>query len=463
MLLRAIPFAASLAALVLFAVVVRRLLTEFGQAIAVTAFALGCPFVYFGAQAKPYSTDVAVTLLPTWLLLRGFEKSRSIRYWLAYGAIAIAGCAVSHAAMLVVATHCVVLGWSYWRGQAPVSRAQFIAVQLLWIAGIAFSAWLSLTSISAADLAYSREVYSAWFVPSLEHDEALWLVRRIVDAFGLPRLRSRLDGGLRTRCRGSTPSSPSSASAFRGCGSDTSRWRYCFRSWRQSGVGPCECTNGRAAHCTVPILIVAAAAGWEFIGNVPRPHRHSSPWLVWAAALLFLAAPIAAIAKTSRPSTSNTFGPRPATFRHWQAGTTAVRVLRLGQAFRYAPRVGHRLRLCVGARAATQQMLCELDEFAAGAGCGPSSRMPPQTVPGLALHVTINQAGRGCAFGFAAAGEHAGMGAHAYLHDSAPGHQALVPKRSTVAEGMLRDDDALVVSRTSNKWERGPVQPSSIA
>ena len=62
-LLRAVPFAASLAALVLFAILVRRLLTEFGQAIAVTAFALGCPFIYFGAQAKPYSTDVAMALL----------------------------------------------------------------------------------------------------------------------------------------------------------------------------------------------------------------------------------------------------------------------------------------------------------------------------------------------------------------------------------------------------------------
>ena len=54
----------------------RRVLNEFGQAVAVTAFALGSPFIYFGAQAKPYSTDVAVALLLTWLLLRGIEKSQ---------------------------------------------------------------------------------------------------------------------------------------------------------------------------------------------------------------------------------------------------------------------------------------------------------------------------------------------------------------------------------------------------
>jgi hypothetical protein len=39
----------------------------------------------------------------------------------------------------------------------------------------------------------------AWFVPIPQTtDEALWLVRRIVDAFGLPQFAPpRLDGGLR--------------------------------------------------------------------------------------------------------------------------------------------------------------------------------------------------------------------------------------------------------------------------
>src|SRR6188768_2697709 len=126
--LRAIPFAASLAALVLFAFVVRRLLTEFGQAMAVAAFALGSPFVYFAAQAKPYSTDVALTLLLTWLLLRGIEKPRSIGYWVMCGVLALAGCTLSHAATLLVVSQSVVLAWCYWRGQAPLSRAQFVAV-----------------------------------------------------------------------------------------------------------------------------------------------------------------------------------------------------------------------------------------------------------------------------------------------------------------------------------------------
>ena len=56
-----------------------------------------------------------------------------------------------------------------------------------------------LHSVSATDLAYFREIYSAWFVPVPQTaGEALWLMRRMVDAFGLPQFAPpRLDGGLR--------------------------------------------------------------------------------------------------------------------------------------------------------------------------------------------------------------------------------------------------------------------------
>ena len=51
------------------------------------------------------------------------------------------------------------------------------------------------------------------------------------------------------------------------------------------------------------------------------------------------------------------------------------------------------------------------------------------------------------AFEFAAAGEHAGMGAYAYLHDlgAAGPPEALVPPRDRlVADGVLRDNDAVI-------------------
>lgn len=441
LLLRAIPFAASLTALVVFAVLVRRVLTDFGRAMAVTAFALGCPFIYFASQAKPYSTDVAVTLLLTWLLLRGIEKSRSIGYWILCGVIAVAGCAVSHAATLMVAAHGVVLGWLHWRGQAPLSRSQFVAVQALWIAGLALSVWLSLGSISAPDLAYSREVYAGWLVPvPRTTGDALWLVRRMVDAFGLPEFAPpRLDGGLRY----------------------AAPWLYAIVAvvgfvafWmRQRSVAlvlllPILAAiaasavrmyplGGRHTLYLLPLLIVAAAAGWEAITRTLRERTGiRSQWLLGGAAVLFLAAPLVAIARNLPPFYLEHLRPAAEYVRQsWQPGDSLYVYYGAGQAFRYyAPRVGladsgYRLGRC--ARGEPIKYLRELDEFRGRRRVW--SLFTHATANGAELTLLrdyLDRAGpRLDAFEFAAEGEHAGMGAHAYLHDlSAAGPpEALVP------------------------------------
>ena len=441
LLLRAIPFAASLTALAVFAAVARRVLTDFGQAMAVTAFALGCPFIYFAAQAKPYSTDVTVTLLLTLLLLNGIEKSRSTGYWILCGVIAVGGCAVSHAATLMVAAHGVVVAWSYWRGHVPLSRVQFVSVQALWIAGVALSVWLSLGSISALDLAFSREVYSAWFLPvPRSAGDAMWLVRRMVDAFGLPEFAPpRLDGGLRY----------------------TAPWLYAIVAlvgfaalWmRQRSVAlvlllPILAAvaasavrmyplGGRHTIYLLPLLIVAAAAGWEVIVLTLRERiGNPSPWLLAGAAVLFLAAPLAAVTRNLPPFYLEHLRPAAEYVRqHWQPGDSLYVYYGAGQAFRYyAPRVGladsgYRMGHC--ARGEPIKYLRELDEFRGRRRVW--SLFTHATANGAELTLLgdyLDRAGpRLDTFEFAAEGEHAGMGAHAYLHDlSAAGPpEALVP------------------------------------
>jgi len=441
LLLRALPFAASLAALILFTVLVRRLLTEFGQAVAVAAFALGSPFVYFAAQAKPYSIDVAVTLLLTWLLLRGTDKSRSIGYWVLCGVIAVAGCAVSHAATLLVATQCVVLGWAYWRGQVPLSRSQFMTVQVLWIAGVASSAWLALNSISAPDLAYSREVYSAWFLPVPQTaGDVMWLVRRLVDSFGLPQFAPpRLDGGLRFAAPWLY-----AIVALVGFGVLWVRQRYAALALLLPILAAIAASavrmypmGGRHTLYLLPILIVGAAAGWEFLTVALRERIGvRSPVLMWGAAVLFLAAPIAAIARNLPPFYLEHLRPAAEYVRdHWQAGDSLYVYYGAGQAFRYyAPRVGlvdsgYRLGRC--ARGEPVEYLRELDEFRGRRRVW--SLFTHATADGAELTLLrdyLDRAGpRLDTFEVAAAGEHAGMGAHAYLNDlgAAGPPEALVP------------------------------------
>ena len=373
LLLRAIPFAASLTALVVFAVLVRRVLTDFGQAMAVTAFALGCPFIYFAAQAKPYSTDVTVTLLLTWLLLRGIEKSRSIAYWIVCGVIAVAGCAVSHAATLMVSAHGVVLGWCYWRGQAPLSRAQFVAVQALWIAGVALSVWLSLGSISAPDLAYFAR-------------DPLRVVRA-GPSDGRRRVVADAPDGGRVWHAAVCAAATRWRIAIRGA----LAVRHCRCRWLRCSVDAATTVafvlllpilaavaasalrmyplGGRHTVFLLPLLIVAAAAGWEFITVRCASAQAFTP-SGWCGErrCCFWPRHSPRSPEIFRPSTSNTFGPAAEYVRqHWQPGDSLYVYYGAGQAFRYyAPRVGladsgYRLGRC--ARGEPIRYLRELDEF----------------------------------------------------------------------------------------------------
>lgn len=429
LLLRVVPFAASLAALIVFAALVRRVLGEFGQGLAVAAFALGSPFVYFAAQAKPYSSDVAVTLLLTWLLMRGIEKARSPGYWIGCGVVAIAGCAVSHAATLVVSAHAAVLGWLFWRSHIAMSRSVFAATQILWLTGVALSTWWSLHSISARDLEYSREVYAAWFVPvPRSADDAAWLWYRMVDAFGTPRFAPpRLDGGLRYEL-------PWIYALVAGIGAGV----LMVRRQRQALVLLLPIfaavvasalrlypLGGRHTLYLLPLLIVAAAAGWELIAATLQQRTGiRSPWLMWAAAIVFLAAPIAAIGRNLPPFYLEHLRPAAEYVRqHWQPGDSLYVYYGAGQAFRYyAPRVGladagYVMGRC--ARGEPVAYLRELDQFRGRRRVW--TLFTHSTANGAELMLLrdyLDRAGpRLEAFEVAATGEHPGMGAYAYLHD----------------------------------------------
>jgi len=372
-----------------------------------------------------------VTLLLSWLLLRGIEQSQSIGYWILSGAIAIAGCAVSNAATLLVAAHSVVLGWSYSQGKTRLLRAEFVTVQLLWIAAVAISAWLSLGSISATDLAYMRESHTAWFVP-VPHtaDEAFWLARRMVDAFGMPQFSPpRLDGGLRYAMPWLY-----AIVAVVGFGALWLRQRSAAlvlllpilaavvaSALRMYPLG------GRHTIFLLPILIIAAAAGWEFLTLTVRERTGiHAQWLMWGAALLFLAAPFAAITRNLPPFYLEHLRPAAEYVRvHWQAGDSLYVYYGAGQAFRYyAPRVGladsgYLLGHC--ARAEPVNYLRELDQFRGRRRVW--SLFTHSTADGAELTLLrdyLDRAGpRLDGFELAAAGEHPGMGAYAYLHDLA--------------------------------------------
>lgn len=102
--LRLFPLLASLAAIVLFALVARRLLRTEGALLAVALFGVNEALVYQASETKPYSSDVAVGLILAWLTLRALEsRAFSGRDIVALAVAGVVGVTISYPAVFVAA------------------------------------------------------------------------------------------------------------------------------------------------------------------------------------------------------------------------------------------------------------------------------------------------------------------------------------------------------------------------
>lgn len=76
MALRLFPFICAIAALPLFYKLVKKHFNPLTTLIALSAFAISDPLIYYAAEVKPYSTELLVALVFFWI----FEKSRSAEF-----------------------------------------------------------------------------------------------------------------------------------------------------------------------------------------------------------------------------------------------------------------------------------------------------------------------------------------------------------------------------------------------
>ena len=101
--LRFVPLACSLISLLLFAAVARRVLDGAGALCATALFALGIPFIRYAAEAKQYSTDVAVALLLTLTALHVPEDGAPARSTWRAGLVGVLAVWFSQPAVFVLA------------------------------------------------------------------------------------------------------------------------------------------------------------------------------------------------------------------------------------------------------------------------------------------------------------------------------------------------------------------------
>jgi hypothetical protein len=150
--LRLLPLLAGLAALIAFVSLARRVLQPVAVPVAVGVFALSNGLVYYSSELKPYSFDVAATVV---ILLAGVslaDNPRSRGAAVAFAA-ALTALAFSFAAVFAAASAVLSLVVSGFR-ERRVSRS-FVAALVVWLAGTAALVVFVLTRLTAVRHAFS--------------------------------------------------------------------------------------------------------------------------------------------------------------------------------------------------------------------------------------------------------------------------------------------------------------------
>ncbi len=126
---RVLPFACSLAAMLLFAHLAWRMLTPIGAAWAVALFAFSDPLIFQAADVKPYSGDVLISVLVIWIAFA--FKPKAPAAWRLIGAalVTVFGIWISYSVVFVLAA----VGLALW-GQLDKNRRRGFAKMLLCVA-----------------------------------------------------------------------------------------------------------------------------------------------------------------------------------------------------------------------------------------------------------------------------------------------------------------------------------------
>lgn len=163
--LRLFPLLCSIAGIVLFRRLAERMLVGFAVPFAVAVYALGIPFIKYGAEVKQYGADglVTVVLLLLALDLRGRDASR--RRLLAAGAAGFLVIWFSQASVLVMAGIGLAFALEWLLGRDPrVRRALFTTIPM-WAVASGVAVVLGLRSMTPSTKGFMDEFWLGGFLP----------------------------------------------------------------------------------------------------------------------------------------------------------------------------------------------------------------------------------------------------------------------------------------------------------
>ena len=174
---RFIPFASSIASLLLFAAVARRLLTSLGMLAALLFFSVGYWFLVYASDLHPYGLDLALSLAALLLVIelrRLNYPPRRVWATAAFGAVALW---FSNGALLSAFGLGIALGAVAWRerGWRPALQTLW-PIALLWGVSAAGSVWVSVHSMFPAANEFFHWAWQYGMVPVLRSPAAFrWL------------------------------------------------------------------------------------------------------------------------------------------------------------------------------------------------------------------------------------------------------------------------------------------------
>ncbi len=181
--LRLLPFLASLAALVLFERLCRRVLTGLAVPFAVGAFALGAGLIDYSAELKQYSTDVAAAVAILFLAVELPERGLTRRRALVLGIAGLLACALSQPVVFILAG----IGLSVLflaaarRIEAPVPA--LVLLGSLWGLGAGFAVWSGERMLTIGVRSYLEGFWAFGFMPLSPPAAASWLWSRLAGVF----------------------------------------------------------------------------------------------------------------------------------------------------------------------------------------------------------------------------------------------------------------------------------------
>ncbi|HEY6928348.1 MAG TPA: hypothetical protein VJA66_01610 [Thermoanaerobaculia bacterium] len=183
--LRLLPLVSSLAALLLFYVLARRIFVRSAAIVfALTLFALQPELIRYASQVKPYSTDLAVALALTLLtcsLAEGDSAPGPIRgvFVGLAGAVAVT---FSHAAALVLAGLSAALALSVVLSGRRRGFAGLAAIIGLWVSSSGAAAFIAARHTTAQGRDYLLAYWRASFGPTRHNiaNDTAWLIKALV-------------------------------------------------------------------------------------------------------------------------------------------------------------------------------------------------------------------------------------------------------------------------------------------